>query len=127
MAAKIKVSCGKCAGKGTFNCYRHIKGGDCFSCDGRGYHLRTQRSIDTAAKKVAAREAARKAGAEKQEAEWNELVAKYAADPRVGPVTRAKADAHDVYAYNMYERLSMVDSGEATKESHPWILEGLAE
>lgn len=37
--AKIKVPCTKCSGDGDIRAFRHVMGGVCFSCGGKGYKM----------------------------------------------------------------------------------------
>ena len=36
VAPKAKKACPKCNGSGYISIYSHIKGGECFACNGRG-------------------------------------------------------------------------------------------
>ncbi len=88
---EIKTQCTKCGGKGIINAFRHICGGECFSCQGKGYVMISKKTLNArkrraakAAKLQAQREAL--ALAERQQMEDN--VDRYINDPRIGPETK---------------------------------------
>jgi len=53
MAEKIKKECGKCFGKGHISAYKHVLGGSCFACNGKGFYLTTQKAIEQKEKRKA--------------------------------------------------------------------------
>lgn len=112
----FKVPCTRCLNdKGYISAYRHVKGGVCFKCDGKGYTL-VKTDPAKLAKAKEKREA--KAKAERKERElkaaalWEELKSKYQDDPRLGPKARESCERSEAWAYDAYTLLARIDSGE---------------
>lgn len=124
---QIKVTCGKCSGRGTFNCYRHIQGGECFACDGRGYILTTSAAIERKAKTAEARREDTVRAVEAGAVAGDAREALYQNDSRLGPDTLARCVKHPVAAFETYSTLAKIDAGEFSEETHPWIFRNLAE
>ena len=124
-----RETCGKCDGTGVINWARHVKGGVCFTCDGRGY-LEYKTSPAVRAKARARREAKRlKASLGSREAAQSaseNREATYRNDPRIGAKTRASM-AHETYAFEIYSLLAKIDRGEITGRERERILQNIGE
>ena len=127
MARQIKIKCTKCDGTGTINAFRHVHGGQCFSCGGAGHFVRSEASVSRSRARAAKRRAETVAAVNEANTRHEEDMKHYQNDPRIGPNTRARMSTHAVYAYECIRLLRQIDAGKITPDSHPWIFRNLAE
>ncbi len=124
---KIKIDCAKCDGTGTISAFRHIKGGQCFACKGRGYFPTTRRREEAKSKKREKERAETKILVEDANKRFEQQRKKYMNDPRLGEkaqqtMTRDYIENFNGQAAAEYIRiLSEWDADPSWPDKYPWL------
>lgn len=124
---KIKIDCAKCDGTGTISAFRHIKGGQCFACKGRGYFLTTRRREEAKRKKREQERAETKMRVEDANKRFEQQRKKYMNDPRLGQKAQQAMTLDYIEDFNAqaaaeYIRiLSEWDADPSWPDKYPWL------
>jgi hypothetical protein len=122
-----KNPCRKCSDEnGYIKAFKHVQGGVCFKCNGKGYTLtKTDPKVLEARRKKA--EAVRTAKLDRKIGSSNlmaeELVLKYKDDPRISDGHKERCAQFVLVAMETYKVLERSDNGTYKYvESFPWYV-----
>jgi hypothetical protein len=100
----IKINCGKCEGKGILPEYRHIAGGTCFACKGRGIFTYTLKQYEKKQEKKRIEAEKRLIVQQQKQKEHAELLYTFVMEYKNHPeFIRCMADCPDVTNELYYE------------------------
>ena len=133
--ASIKTDCPKCSGTGHIRAFSHIKGGSCFSCDGRGYHVISikaaaarKRRAERSQREQANQEAQHRAQKENRLAKVPAIISDSRLGPEVVATLRSYLDSGSCsnYACDIVGILDEWDRDPSWIRDRPWIVRNLS-